>query len=357
MTSRFVLSDRLVAAGFIRPGVLYQGLQLSRPMLSRWPVSLPIALSGLAVEPLAWLQSALYSRALARVVLPKDPIVVIGHWRSGTTYLHQLLACDPTIATARNALTVAPQVALLLKPWFQRSLQRWMTSLRPIDAVPWGPDDPQEDELGVARLTIDTNMAGMAFPQAYPFHFGRSVLATSQAFERQWLHFTKLTWLHEAPGKTQLLIKNSAHTARIPLLLRHFPRARFVLLRRESIESIRSLVQVKQRLANLVGLQPAPDPVVQVEETVEAHQRLLQAFETARASIPEGQLLELEYSDLIERPEQVVRRIYDSLSLPSWSVAAAPLRVRIARARRYQANPVQLPEQAEHHLRELLHRS
>ena len=48
--------------------------------------------------------------------------MVIGHWRSGTTYLHQLLACDPTLATARNSLTTAPQVALLLKPWIRWAL-------------------------------------------------------------------------------------------------------------------------------------------------------------------------------------------------------------------------------------------
>lgn len=82
-----------------------------------------------------------------------------------------------------------------------------MTSLRPIDAVPWGSDDPQDDELGVVPMTMDINMAGMAFTKAYSFHFCRSVLATFLAFERQWLHFIKLSWLHEAPGKTQLLIK------------------------------------------------------------------------------------------------------------------------------------------------------
>ena len=234
-----MLSDRLVAAGCFRPGVLYEGLKHSRPKLSRWPVSLPITLSSLAVEPLAWLQSSLYSRVLAQVVLPQVPIVVIGYWRSGTTYLHQLLACDPTIATARNALTVATQVALLLKPWLRTLIHRWMMSQRTIDVVSRGPDDPQEDEMGLARLTMDTNMA---FPQAYQFHFGRSVLATSRAFEHQWLHFIKLTWLHEAPGKKELLINNSAHTARVRFILRHSPRARFVLLRQEPIESIHSLV-------------------------------------------------------------------------------------------------------------------
>ena len=56
---------------------------------------------------------------MRKAELPDDPIVVIGHWRSGTTYLHQLLACDPTLATARISLTTAPQVTLLLKPWIR----------------------------------------------------------------------------------------------------------------------------------------------------------------------------------------------------------------------------------------------
>ena len=114
-----LLVDRLVAGGFLRPAVLLRGLQLRRPALSCWRVGLLMGLSGLLVEPLAWLQSWLWARRLRKAELPDDPIVVIGHWRSGTTYLHQLLACDPTLATARNSLTTAPQVALLLKPWIR----------------------------------------------------------------------------------------------------------------------------------------------------------------------------------------------------------------------------------------------
>ena len=44
-----------------------------------------MGLSGLLVEPLAWLQSRLWARRLRKAELPDDPIVVIGHWRSGTT--------------------------------------------------------------------------------------------------------------------------------------------------------------------------------------------------------------------------------------------------------------------------------
>jgi len=349
-----LLVDRLVATGFIRPGVLWRGLQCCRPSLARWRVSVLVGLSGLLVEPLAWLQSLLFTRRLRRLQLPDDPIVVIGHWRSGTTYLHQLLASDPAVATARNTLTMAPQVALLLKPWIAPVLKAWMTRTRPIDAVPWGPDDPQEDELGLARLTFDTNMAGMAFPRNYFANFRRHVLVTTRAYERQWLQFCRLTWLHDGAGKTPWLTKHPAHIARVSLVLQHFPLARFVLLRRTPIDSIRSLVQVKQRLGTLVGLQPVPDQGTQVEETVTAHRELLEAFETSRHLIPDQQLLELDYDDLIHQPLQAVARIYSRFGLTSWAAAKGPIKARIDQARSYSADRVGLSQPAERRLQSLV---
>lgn len=290
--------DRIVATGFIRPAVLWRGLQHCRPSPSRWEVSALISLSGLLVEPLAWMQSLLFAQRLQRVQLPDDPIVVIGHWRGGTTYLHQLRACDPTVATARNTLTVAPQVALLLKPWIAPLLKAWMTRVRPIDAVPWGPDDPQEDELGLARLTFDTNMGGMAFPRDYLANFRRHVLVTTRAYERQWLTFCRLTWL-----------------------------------------------------------QPVPDPCTQVEETVTARAELLAAFESCRALIPAEQLLELDHDDLIRQPLQAVEGLYTHFGLTSWPDARWPIEARIDQAGTYVADPVRLPLQAERHLQSLMEES
>ncbi len=356
MLSLRVLSDRLVAAGCIRPSVLLQGLQLSRPALSRRPIRLLMGLSGLLVEPLAWLQSLLFQRRLRQIQLPQDPVLVIGHWRSGTTFLHQLLASDPAWATARNSLTVAPQVALLLQPLLRPLMRAWMTTVRPIDAVPWPENDPQEDELGIARLTMDTNMAGMAFPQDYSFHFRRSVLQSTGAYERHWLRFTRLTWLHDGDGRSRLLINNSAHTARVAMVLRQFPKARFVLMRWEREDSIRSPVQVKQALADLVGLQPAPEMRIQVEETVASHRLLLQAFEASRSLIPADQLLELDYNDLVETPLNTVKRIYDHFRLAGWEEAQGHIQERITQARHYRAAAVQLSVEAERRLQELLSR-
>ena len=99
-------SELLVIAGFIRPWVLWRGLFVGRSFLSHWSSAVMITVSGLMMEPLAWLQCLLLRRQLRAGQLTPDPIVVIGYWRSETTYLHQLLASDPAAALIRNSQIV-----------------------------------------------------------------------------------------------------------------------------------------------------------------------------------------------------------------------------------------------------------
>ena len=48
------------------------------------------------VNTFLWLlQTVLLGRKINRTKLADDPIFVIGHWRSGTTLLHELLVLDP----------------------------------------------------------------------------------------------------------------------------------------------------------------------------------------------------------------------------------------------------------------------
>ena len=320
----------------------------------RLVVAAQLVLPGLFLEPLAWCQDLLLHRKLRSLQVPDDPVVIVGHWRSGTTLLHQLLAADPAMATARNSLTIAPQVAVLLKPLLVPLLQRLMTPIRPIDTVAWGAMDPQEDEIGLARLTCDTNMAGVAFPHQYRRNFRCRVLESTPSLERQLHHFSQLTWLHDGAGKRRLLIKNPAHTARMPLLLTLFPRAKVVLLKRDPMDSVRSLVQVKQCLADLVALQAPLDEVTQVEETAEAHRLMMRAFNASRHLIPPGQLVEVDYKDLLANPLRTVENIYQRLELGGWSQAHASVARCAASAAHYRPRPVHLSDEAEARLQELM---
>ena len=103
-----------------------------------------------------------------------------------------------------------------------------------------------------------------------------------------------------------------------------------------------------------MGLQPLPDAVTQVKETVAAHRQMLEALEASRHRIPAGQLVQLPYESLIRQPLVAVKRIYDELGLSSWSVAQAPVQARIAQARSYTADPVTLPLSVQQRLNDLM---
>jgi len=81
------------------------------------------------------LQTALYGRKIERTKIEDDPIFVIGHWRSGTTLLHELLVLDRRHTFADTYACFAPNHFLvsgwLIKPW----LKLLLPSRRPMDRL------------------------------------------------------------------------------------------------------------------------------------------------------------------------------------------------------------------------------
>ena len=66
-----------------------------------------------SVRP-CWCPACLFSRGggmhkkIAEHQLPQAPVFIIGHWRSGTTFLHYLLAKDRRFACLSNAQAFMP---------------------------------------------------------------------------------------------------------------------------------------------------------------------------------------------------------------------------------------------------------
>src|SRR5690242_19505125 len=77
-----------------------------------WPKAALTTLQGLANTPLRWLEAAVYGRRLARQDFP-PPLFVLGHWRSGTTHLQNLLAQDDRFVTPTFSQASGPHDFLL----------------------------------------------------------------------------------------------------------------------------------------------------------------------------------------------------------------------------------------------------
>src|SRR4029077_5609932 len=80
-------------------------------------------------------------------------IFIIGHWRTGTTLLYELLTLDQRFIAPTPMECFAPAVCL----GFGRVL-RWLSFMlpanRPMDNMPVGWDRPQEDEFALMNLGL-----------------------------------------------------------------------------------------------------------------------------------------------------------------------------------------------------------
>ena len=85
---------------------------------------------------LRFLQGILYGRRIARTEIRAKPIFIIGHWRTGTTFLHELLILDERHTYPNTYQCLVPNHFLLTERLFTRWLWFLMPSRRPMNEPP-----------------------------------------------------------------------------------------------------------------------------------------------------------------------------------------------------------------------------
>jgi LPS sulfotransferase NodH len=287
-------------------------------------------LLSLGNSPLRWLESALYGRRVAaQKVLP--PLFILGHWRSGTTHLHRLLAADSRFAYPTFSQVAHPHDFLLVDRLRVKVSQWFAPTTREVDNVAWHAQVPTEEELALCRLTFLSPLMGQAFP-ARADNYNRYLTfrgVPAKEVERWKAAFLwlakKWTWQYQRP----LLFKSPQHTARLKLLREVFPDARFVHVHRNPYVVYQSTKRVRLMAYELFSFQRA--------DLSQLHERILrdytamhEAYFEERSLVPAGRLCEVGFEDLEKDPIGQVRRIYVELGLPDFEAARPALESYVA---------------------------
>ena len=81
---------------------------------------------------LAPLQDKRYEKLLAPP-LEHDPVFILGHWRSGTTFVHNVFSCDKHFGYNTTYQTVFPHLMMWGQPFFKKNMSWLMPDKRPTD--------------------------------------------------------------------------------------------------------------------------------------------------------------------------------------------------------------------------------
>jgi hypothetical protein len=190
-----------------------------------------VTLTSFLTGPLRLYERARYVRSIKSTPMPEPPIFIIGHWRSGTTHLHNLMSQDTNFGCVTTFQAVAPE-AFLAGQRIMRPLIDWlMPHKRPMDNMSLLIDGPVEEEWALANVSPYSFYHYWSFPRTARQHFEKYALFqdTPENVVRQWKE-SYTTLLRKATFKArgrQLLLKNPVNTGRIALLLDLFPDANF----------------------------------------------------------------------------------------------------------------------------------
>lgn len=268
----------------------------------------------------------------------KRPLFILGHWRSGTTHLHNLLAQDERFAYPNMWQVLNPHTFLTTER-YSAIMRLAAPKTRLIDNVAFAPGVPHEDEFATCG-TLCSPCVGWIFPR-WADYYNRYLTfrAVPEDEVDRWkaslvLLYKKLTWKFGRP----LLLKSPPHTGRIALLLEMFPDARFVHIHRDPFavfQSARRSIQVMER-ASCLQEPRSPDEID--SWIIRRYRAVYDAFFEERDLIPDGQFHEIRFEDLERDPVAEISGLYERLSIPGFDAFRPSLENYVGAGSSYRKN-------------------
>jgi len=300
-----------------------------------WPRAAFMGGMGVLNSVLAQYENRVHGQAVARTEI-RPPLFILGHWRSGTTYLHNLLATDRQFAY--------PNTFQVLNPHTFLSSERFSKLLfiaprtRMMDNAALNAGVPFEDEFATCG-TLHSPFLRWVFPrEASEYEKYLTFRDVPEDEVAEWaaalvLFYKKLSWKYGRP----LLLKSPPHTARIKLLLEMFPEARFVHIHRDPYVVFQSTRRQSLVSMGTMGLQH-PDGHDMNAHIIRAYKAMYEAFFEEYELIPAGRFCEISFEDLERDPCGQVKEIYERLGLPGFDAMQPSLRRYVASIANYQKN-------------------
>jgi hypothetical protein len=275
------------------------------------------------------------------------PIFIIGTARTGTTFLHRMLAQDPASRAFRYWELREPSPSpdpqtydrdprrrkhLLAASFFERLLftRSQREALKAVHTS--GPDDPEECEFLFMNSFMSFTIAALSAVVTRSLDYVRWL----HAQDREWVYrehreqVQLLLWRYSAE---RLVLKCPAHLWAIDALLEVYPDARLIWTHRDPRKQVASTCNNLALWMSLFLEEPHDfaklgSPLA--EDLDEAIQRALEI----RAATDPGRFYDLLYDDLVKDPIDAVRRIYSYFDCEFTEDARQAMTRWLARKRR-----------------------
>lgn len=307
-----------------------------------------VTLATLACTPFRVYERIRYRAVLDNVKIEYPPLFILGHWRSGTTHLHNVLSQDPQFGYITTFQAVAPEFCLAGERPLRPILKVRVPETRHMDNMALSLDHPQEDEVALANLCRHSFYHYWSFPLSVEryvneglFLDGGSDVALTEWKSAYLKIVKKATFM--AQGK-RIVLKNPANTGRIRHLLSLFPGAKFIHIYRNPYTVFASTRHLHKKILGIAALQRVPAERVE-EHVVQIYKKVMARFFEEVELIPSGDFAEVRFEDFENNPLGETRRLYDELGLSGFEAAHPRFEEYVSSLKDYRKNSFALPDE------------
>ena len=290
-------------------------------------------------------EKKLFAKKIEKQVLPDNPVIIVGHWRTGSTFLHQLLSLDNQFVTSNLFQASIPDSFLSSRKSYEPIMGKVLKGTRPMDQVKVGLDEPLEDEYALFRLSGYSPLQRLVFPKSDQYFLtlfpdflpeGKEL----ENWEKALIHFYKKLTLE---NQKTILIKNPFHSLRINLLNEIFPNARYIHIIRHPYKVVPSTI----RMWDIVGSQNAMNKKWKKPSTKEVTELLLfmeNHIQKAFKTLPKNRHSVIKFEELEQDPAKTVQSVYNDLGLHFAEDFKNELSLFLLSLKNYKKNTYILPQ-------------
>ncbi|MDZ7332223.1 MAG: sulfotransferase [candidate division KSB1 bacterium] len=281
----------------------------------------------------------LFGAALQQAKLDAPPLFILGHWRSGTTLLHNLMCQDPQFCYPNLFEVYNPHAFLYLEPLIAPKMAAVPAIKRPMDNMEVKFDSPAEDEFALAILSLRSPLLAWPFPRREQYYdrdltFQDSSQDTIKKWKSSLLFLCKkLTIKYHRP----IIFKSPSHTGRIKLLLELFPDAKFIHIHRNPYTVFLSTRKLYDTAVPGSYLQ-RPNLNSINDGIIRRYKMMYQAFFDQLHLIPQNNYAEVCFEEFESNIVATIATIYQRLNLPGFDALKPKLQAYVDSICGYKKN-------------------
>lgn len=286
-------------------------------------------------------------KKIEQIVIHDTPIFILGHWRGGTTLLHNLLCKDPRFGYVTYLQGLFPH-AFLASGFFRFIAKTIMPKKRPMDNMEIDINSPQEEELALMAQSGHSVYNMWLSPDDHWEmwqRYGR-LEHNNPTYKNKWndgyIGLLKAATFN-FNGKP-LVLKNPPNTARIPYLLEQFPNAKFIHIYRNPYKVYASTFKLYRDVINFFQLHDEVEKDMNAN-VVRIYQDMYDSYQKNKQLIPKENLIEIKFEDFVKDKEGGLKNIYQQLKIGDYQEVESIYKEYLSSIKSYKKNKLRTDDE------------